>query len=120
MSRKHIAMVLKRLRKNSGMTADQVGEILGRSGKTINGWENNRGQPDAETLLQLCAIYKVKDVRAEFLEDIQPESQEDFIEGVLLENFRKLNADGRNMVIRYVRDLKNSGNYTDNPQSKNA
>ena len=57
MSREYIASVLKRLREASGLTADQVGEMVGKSGKTVNAWENNRGQPDAEILMLLCEIY---------------------------------------------------------------
>ena len=47
MSRESIAKALKRLREQSGLTADQVGAMVGKSGKTVNAWENNRGQPDA-------------------------------------------------------------------------
>ena len=69
MSRESIAKALKRLRERSGLTANQVGEMLGKSGKTVNAWENNRGQPDAEILMQLCNIYNVSDILAEFRDD---------------------------------------------------
>ncbi len=75
MSREYIASVLKRLREKSGLTADQVGEMIGKSGKTVNAWENNRGQPDAEILMQLCSIYNVKNILAEF----NPNSEQDDI-----------------------------------------
>ena len=69
MSRESIARALKRLREQSGLTADEVGAMLGKSGKTVNAWENNRGQPDAEILIKLCDIYNVDDILAEFKED---------------------------------------------------
>lgn len=69
MSRESIAKVLKRLREQSGLTADQVGAMVGKSGKTVNAWENNRGQPDAEILMQLCSIYNVEDILAEFRDE---------------------------------------------------
>lgn len=69
MSRETIARVLKRLREKTGLTADQVGAMVGKSGKTVNAWENNRGQPDAEMLMTLCDIYNVNDILAEFRED---------------------------------------------------
>lgn len=69
MSRETIAKALKRLREQSGLTADQVGEMVGKSGKTVNAWENNRGQPDAEMLMLLCDIYNVSDILAEFRDD---------------------------------------------------
>ena len=66
MSREQIAVTLKRLRAESGLTADEVGRIIGKSGKTVNAWENNRGQPDAEILIKLCDIYKVDNILKEF------------------------------------------------------
>lgn len=70
MSRETIAKALKRLRERSGLTADQVGAIVGKSGKTVNAWENNHGQPDAEMLMMLCDIYNVSDILAEFREGV--------------------------------------------------
>ncbi len=69
MSRETIAKALKRLREQSGLTADDVGELVGKSGKTVNAWENNRGQPDVDTFFQLCDIYNVGDILAEFKEN---------------------------------------------------
>lgn len=68
MLREIIAKSLKRLREQSGLTADQVGALVGKSGKTVNAWENNRGQPDAEMLMKLCDIYNVSDILSEFRE----------------------------------------------------
>lgn len=75
MSKEYIAAVLKKLRCESGMTADEVGALIGKSGKTVNGWENGRSQPDAEILLKLCDIYKVDDILTTFMEikrDVEP------------------------------------------------
>lgn len=69
MSREHIAKVLKQLRLKSGLTAKQVGEMIGKSGKTVSAWENNHGQPDAELLITLCDIYNVDDILKAFRED---------------------------------------------------
>ena len=66
MSRYEIAATLKRLRAKSGLKADEVGALLGKSGKTVNAWENGRGQPDADTLIALSDIYGVVDILAEF------------------------------------------------------
>jgi transcriptional regulator with XRE-family HTH domain len=66
LTKESVAETLKRLRKASGLTIYQVGELVGKSGKTINGWENCRAQPDAEMLIKLCDIYGVKDILAAF------------------------------------------------------
>ena len=69
MSREAISKTLKKLREQRGLTADQVGKIIGKSGKTVNAWENNRGQPDADTLIQLCDIYNVDNILDAFREE---------------------------------------------------
>ncbi len=74
MSREYIAKKLKELRQKSGLTADEVGAKIGKSGKTVNAWENNRGQPDAEILISLCDIYEVDDILKEFRVD-KPSTQ---------------------------------------------
>lgn len=66
MSRFEIAATLKRLRAKSGLKADEVGAIIGKSGKTVNAWENGRGQPDADMLIALSDLYGVTDILAEF------------------------------------------------------
>ncbi len=70
MSREHIAKVLKELRLKSGLTAKEVGDMIGKSGKTVSAWENNHGQPDAELLIALCDIYNVDDILKAFREDV--------------------------------------------------
>jgi transcriptional regulator with XRE-family HTH domain len=69
MSRETIANALKRLRQQSGLTAEQVGAMIGKSGKTVSAWENNHGQPDADMLIRLCDIYGVADILAEFRDE---------------------------------------------------
>ena len=66
MSKESIAASLKRLRLKSGLTADEVGNIIGKNGKTVNGWENARSLPDVEIFLRLCDLYKVEDIMTEF------------------------------------------------------
>lgn len=66
MTKEKLAARLKELRRASGLTAKQVGNMLGKSEKTVSGWENNRSQPDAETLIKLCDIYRVKDILETF------------------------------------------------------
>ena len=72
MSREYIAKILRKLRKESGLTAQEVGNFIGKSGKTVSAWENNHGQPDAEILIKLCDIYNVDDILKEFREDEKP------------------------------------------------
>lgn len=54
--RENIADGLKEFRKRSGLSADEVGAALGKSGKTIYAWETGRGQPDGDELIKLCKL----------------------------------------------------------------
>ena len=108
MSRDYIAHALKRLRETTGLTADEVGAKLGKSGKTVNAWENGRGQPDAEILIKLCSIYRVNNLLAEFDEEnnIQKDPEHLSIqENELLNCFRELNDIGKSRLIQYLHDI---------------
>lgn len=115
MSRESIAKALKRLREQSNLTADQVGLLVGKSGKTVNAWENNRGQPDAEILMQLCDIYNVKDILAEFRDDIRVIDTNAFTpaEEEHIKKYRLLDQHGQKAVnsvldVEYERCSKSS------------
>lgn len=114
MSREYIASVLKRLRQNSGLTADQVGKMINKSGKTVNAWENSHGQPDAEILIQLCDIYNVDNILNEF-RDIPkiknpPLTAE---EKMIIDSYRKFNTDGKKHLIEQITMMNKSGLYNE-------
>jgi transcriptional regulator with XRE-family HTH domain len=88
MGREQISKALKRLRENTGLTADEVGALVGKSGKTVNAWENNRGQPDAELLIKLCDIYKVNNILEEF-------------KGAKIDNENTLLDSDRQLLLKY-------------------
>ena len=122
MSRAYIAGVLKRLRENIGLTADEVGSIIGRSGKTVNAWENGRGQPDAEMLIKLCSVYHVNNILAEFDEEnnikksMPPLSE---TETELLSTYRNLNKNGQDHLMEYAEMLSNTSKYKNYPDTQN-
>lgn len=99
MSRDYIAATLKRLREKIGLTADEVGTIIGKSGKTVNAWENGRGQPDAEILIKLCGIYHVNNLLAEF--DEENNLKKDAFsshENEIIKKYRTLDEHGRKII----------------------
>lgn len=112
MSREHIATVLKQLREKTGLTANEVGAIIGKSGKTVNAWENNHGQPDAEMLIKLCDVYNVDDILNEF-RDIPKENKPPLAaeEEQLINIFRKLNPTGKKEAIKRVNELTKLTEY---------
>ena len=69
--RERMAEMLKYHRIKADMTVYDVGEKVGKSGKTVDAWEHGRGQPDADMLLKLCSLYEVPSVGAFFGEDCE-------------------------------------------------
>lgn len=57
--KEHMASKLKSARKEKGLSVDQVGEAVGKSGKTISAWEVGRGQPNGDELLTICKLLEI-------------------------------------------------------------
>lgn len=119
MSREYIAKKLKELRIKSGLTAKEVGDKIGKSGKTVSAWENNHGQPDAEILIALCDIYDVDDILEEFKEIKTPNKAYLNVNRTqLLRNYDFLNERGKEKLLEYSEDLVNSSLYIANEQKE--
>lgn len=105
--RKSLAGKLREFRQRAGLTAKEVGERIGKSDKTVSGWEHGRGQPDADMLFRLCEIYKTKSI-AEFYSEEQEEATApvprlDADEQELVRLYRSLNTETKGMVLATVR-----------------
>lgn len=71
MKNPNIARVLKEYRKLNHYSVEDVAKKLEEyqlffATKTIYGWENGQTQPDADTLLVLCKIYKIDHILETF------------------------------------------------------
>lgn len=119
MSKESISAALKRLREKTGMKADDVGALIGKSGKTVNAWENGRGQPDAEMLIKLSVLYKVDNLLAEFdenneLNKISHEKQARPLttdENQLLEYYNSLNDEGKEKALERLEEMASLDRY---------
>ena len=96
--RKILASRLKECRERSGLTIAEVGAAVGKSEKTISAWEHRRGQPDADMLFKLCALYKIKDINIFYGMDTPTDilSSE---EQALVTAYRSLNPNGRKLAL---------------------
>jgi len=59
MDMKKIGLFLSRLRKEQGMTQEQLGQKLGTTNKTISRWETGTYLPPADMLLRLSELYGI-------------------------------------------------------------
>ena len=62
MDTQKIGHFLKKLRKESGMSQEQLGERLGVSNKTVSRWETGNYMPPVDMLIELADFYEV-DIR---------------------------------------------------------
>ena len=60
MDTKKIGEFLKVLRKERGLTQEQLAEILLVSGRTISRWETGTNMPDLSILIKMAEFYNVE------------------------------------------------------------
>lgn len=60
MDLKKIGAFLKELRKDSGLTQEQLGEQIGVSGRTVSRWETGANLPDLDVLVVISDFYGVE------------------------------------------------------------
>ena len=59
MNQKKIGVFLKELRKEKGITQEQVAEIQKVAGRDIRRWETGINMPDISLLCEISEFYKV-------------------------------------------------------------
>ena len=59
MDQRTIGAFLKALRKEKGITQEQMGEELGVSGRTISRWETGSNMPDISLLVEIAKFFDV-------------------------------------------------------------
>ncbi|MDR0944072.1 MAG: helix-turn-helix domain-containing protein [Ruminococcus sp.] len=126
MAQRSIGKTLRRLRENAGLSADDVGNALSRQGKTINAWENGRGEPDITALITLSTLFGVKNLLSLIAVDlygdtapIRPEINE--TEDRLISDWRTLDRFGRQTVIKVIEsELERVRFISDDPEQKAA
>ncbi len=55
-----VAKTIKRLRVQNNMTQEALAVQLNVTRQTVSGWENNRTQPDIETLARIAEVFSVE------------------------------------------------------------
>ena len=105
-----LAGKLKEFRLRKGLTAKQVGLMIGKSDRTVSGWEHGRGQPDADMLIRLCDVFGIKNI-AEFYDDT-PESDNALSddEKELIAVYRSLNQKGKGMMLAILQVFSGNPN----------
>ncbi len=59
MNQEKIGRFLKELRKQKGLTQEQIAEKFNVSNRTISRWENGYNMPDIDILIEISDYYEV-------------------------------------------------------------
>ena len=117
----YIATRLRELRKDRGMSTDELGAKVNRSGKTIEAYEACISQPNADMLIDLCSALDAhisdffrndSDPRFEYavvnIDDVHDADVPSSDERELLKLYRKMDGRARRDLLRIARSLSPS------------
>jgi len=114
--RRLLSEKLREFRLKAGMTAKEVGAQIGKSEKTVSGWEHGRGQPDADMLFRLCEIYNVASMSDFYTEE--PPVRSDSLspdETELLSIYRSVNKEGKATLMNVARSVATNSQMQEGP-----
>ena len=72
MQQEKMGCLLRSLRKEKGMTQEQIAEIFGVTNRTVSRWENGKNMPDVSILVEISKFFGVS-----ILELIEGERKQD-------------------------------------------
>ena len=105
-STKDVMKILKKVRKQSKLSADQVAEYLREefnidlSYKTIYGWEEGNSNPSVECFVGMCKMYGITDIYSLFY-DVNEGSKPDLVREKLYNAYSK-NPDMQDAVDKLL------------------
>ena len=102
--RRCIADNIKKFRLEKDLSVEDIGNAIGKSGKTVSAWEVGRGQPDADTMIRLCRLFDV-DIADFYGEsgDLAPISND---ERDLVDTYRDLTSPHKHVLLAVARELR--------------
>ena len=136
--RKDYAARIKTYRKDKGLTQEELASIIGVSAKTIGRYEQGLTEPSADTLFSLTDALEIEisdlldeeAIEREWEHFNFDEAQEDYFDAMQIESgyllleeitnelfhsFAKLNLEGKEEAVRYIKNLTRFKKYTSKP-----
>ena len=100
MDQRKIGSFLKELRKEKGLTQEQLAEKMSVSGRTVSRWETGSNMPDLDILIELSDLYDV-DIR----ELLDGERKSEKMDQELKETIEKVADYSNEMKKRVIRNM---------------
>lgn len=114
-NRKFLADRIRELRMSAHATAGAIGEMVGRSDKTVSAWENGTNQPSYEMLIELCNAFSTN-ISYFFPPEVSGGTSLTEDENRLLWLYRRADASGQRAIIGSAEALSNHfNNYSEPP-----
>lgn len=102
---------IKEARKACGMSQKEVADILGINRSTIASYETGNSEPDIDTYIRLCKIYKADyvDILNKAYE-LQPITQftSTIEEEYIIEKLRDLQKEDKEIIVSLIERLSNT------------
>lgn len=94
---------LKEIRERKGISQADLSQILNVTPSAVGMWEQGRREPSYEKLKRISDVFNVSTDYLLGRENITTSSQDEMN---LLEDFRNLTQDGRNIIMGVLNSLK--------------
>ena len=91
---------LKAARKQKGLSQAALGKLLGVQAQTVGRWENGKSKPNLETINKLCDVLNIPIYP---LLSKEVDYQLNYDEAFIVNKFRELNDDGKQMIINLLK-----------------
>lgn len=104
---------IKKARENSGFMQSELASKIGvKSAGVISNWETNKSKPDADKIVALCSALNVS---CSYLLDYYGATEVTPAEMRLLSQFRRLNEEGQDAILKYLGYLISEGYIKNDP-----
>ena len=113
---------LQELRKNKGLTQEELAEALYVSRTAISKWESGKSMPDSGIMLELCELLKINVNELLSGERIMAEAYDKRAEENLLAMRREVEEKNRQIYLNLVMacmDMQKIANFMMNYQERN-
>lgn len=108
--REEIAKNLLFYRKKAGLTQRELAEKLGVKNTAVSNWESGNNSVDIDTLVLACDIFGIT-LNEIYGKYSAPAPALESDEAELVENYGKLNREGKDILLNTSRGLVASGQY---------
>lgn len=108
-SREAVPVILRRLRREAGMTQTQLAQKLNVTRTCISNWESGERLPDCRAVVKMSGIFQVP---VDYIYGMSDHKYNVKIPDYFELDMTKLNSEGMRMLHEYYKYLVNSEKYS--------